>query len=72
MDKFELAERLYKVGYNHKDVRSIWAYAWDEQHIGQSGKRKKPWQLKALEEISVNINEIEFDDSDTSHSFRTL
>jgi len=72
MDKFELAERLYKVGYTHKDVRSIWAYAWDEQHIGQSGKRKKPWQLKALEEISVNINEIKFDDSDTSHSFRTL
>jgi len=72
MDKFKLADKLYEVGYTHKDVRSIWAYVWDEQHVGQSGKRKKPWQLKALEEISVKIKEIEFDDSDTSHAFRVL
>ncbi|WP_041672656.1 hypothetical protein [Sulfurovum sp. NBC37-1] len=72
MNKFELADKLYKVGYEHKDVKSIWAYAWDEQHIGQSGKKRKPWQLKALEEVSVKIEDIEFDSNDTSHLFRVL
>ena len=64
MDKFELAEKLYKVGYEHKDVRAIWVYAWNEQHIGQAGKKKKPWELKALEEVSVCIDEIEFEETD--------
>ena len=64
MNKFELAEKLYKIGYEHKDVKAIWAYSWNEQHVGQAKKKKKPWELKALEEVSVNANDIEFAKSD--------
>ncbi len=64
MDKFELAKKLYDKGYEHRKVRSIWAYAWNEQHIGRSGKKRKSWQLKALEEVCVSVEEIEFSEAD--------
>ena len=70
MDKFELAKKLYEVGYEHKDVRAIWAYTWNEQNVGQSGKKRKPWELKALEEISVNFDEIEFNEDDNGDTQR--
>jgi len=67
MDKFELAIKLYDQGYEHREVRAIWAYAWNEQNVGVSGKKRKPWQLKALENIAVTIEEIEFTETDGVH-----
>jgi len=64
MDKFELAKKLYEEGYEHREVRAIWAYAWNEQNVGRAGKKRKPWQQKALEKVSVTIEEIEFLDTD--------
>jgi len=65
MDKLELAKLLYDEGYEHREVRAIWAYAWNEQNVGVSGKKRKPWQLEALEKISVAVEEIEFLESDS-------
>ena len=65
MDKFQLAKILYLEGYEHREVRAIWAYAWNEKNIGATGKRKKPWQLKALEKVSVSVEEIEFEPTDS-------
>ncbi len=60
MDKWQLAKLLYEEGYDHQQVRSVWAYAWNEQHVGLSAKKRKPWQLKALEKIKIEIEDIEF------------
>ena len=64
MDKWKLAEKLYKAGYCHDEVKRIWAYVWNEQHVGSSIKKKKKWECEALEEISASIDEIEFTDYD--------
>jgi hypothetical protein len=64
MDKFELAKKLYEIGYSHDQVRSIWAYAWNEQHVGISGRKRIPWQQEALDLVSVKIEDIEFYDND--------
>jgi len=72
MDKFELAKKLYAEGYEHREVRSIWAYAWNEQNVGSAVKKRKSWQLKALEKVGVTIEEIRFeptDDGDLSSYF---
>ena len=72
MTKFELAEKLYKAGYEHREVRAIWAYAWNEQNVGKSVKKRKPWQEKALDEVSVEIESIDFkpeDDGDLNSYF---
>mgnify|MGYP007087016285 CR=1 FL=1 len=63
MTKSQLAEKLYGAGYEHREVRAVWAYAWNEQHVGRVRKRK-PWELKALEEVGVSVEGIVFKDED--------
>ena len=60
MDKWELAKKLREAGYGHEQVRRVWAYSWNEQHVGRSGKKRKPWELKALDELSISAKDIEF------------
>lgn len=67
MNKWILAKKLYEAGYSHKEVRLIWSYAFNEQNVG-TVKKRKPWQLKALEQISVAPSEIEFDDNDNGET----
>jgi len=64
MNKFELAKMLYAEGYEHREVRSIWAYAWNEQNVGRAGKKRRPWQSKALDKVGVNAAEIQFEPTD--------
>lgn len=64
MDKWDLAKKLYAAGYEHREVRSVWAYAWNEQHVGRSQNKRKPWQQIALERVDVSADEIEFDVTD--------
>ena len=63
MDIHELAKILYDAGYEHRQVRSIWGYAWSEQSMPRSGRKRVPWEKKALDEIGVDIGEIEFYDN---------
>jgi hypothetical protein len=65
MDKWKLAELLYAKGYEHREVRSIWAYVYGEQHVARVGKRK-PWQQKALDDAGVDALEIVFEVSDSA------
>ena len=61
MTKWELAHKLYAVGYTHEQVRSIWTYVHNEQVLPQSGKRKHPrWQAKALIEVQATVQEVIF------------
>lgn len=63
MDKFLLARKLYGIGYTHQQVRSIWNYAYQEQALPESGKRKKKrWQAVALEELQVSPLEVDLSD----------
>ncbi len=64
MNKFELAEKLYAEGYEHREVRSIWVYAWNEQNVGSAKSKRRPWQLKALEQVGVSAEEIQFESTD--------
>ncbi len=63
MDKFVLARKLYDIGYTHQQVRSIWDYAYQEQTLPESGKRKKKrWQVVALEELRVSPLKVDLSD----------
>ena len=60
MDHWALARKLYAAGYSHQEVRSIWAYAWNEQQLPRSGRKRQSWEASALEEVEVRLDEIEF------------
>jgi len=62
MDMWILAKKLYSLGYTHRQIRRVWAYAWNEQHIGQSGRKRKAWEGLALEQAGVLPTEVEFPD----------
>lgn len=71
MDKWQIAKLLYAAGYEHREVRAIWAYVWNEQNIGRSGKKRIPWQRKALDSIGITPEEVQFtaDDSGELSSY---
>jgi hypothetical protein len=60
VDMWEVAKKLYAAGYSHPEVRRIWAYAWNEQHVGRAGNKRPPWEALALEEVEVRPDEVEF------------
>lgn len=60
MDLWQLAEQLYAAGYSHEQVRRLRAYAWNEQHIGRSGRKRKPWEAVALEEVDTRPDDVVF------------
>ncbi|MCC2671666.1 MAG: hypothetical protein K0Q72_4137 [Armatimonadetes bacterium] len=60
MDHWELARKLYAAGFSHQEVRSVWAYAWNEQRLPRTGRKRTPWEAQALEEIEVRLDDIEF------------
>lgn len=57
----EVARRLIAAGYSAREIHSVWSYAWNEQHIPISGKKRKPKAALILEEIGISPLEIEFD-----------
>jgi hypothetical protein len=69
MDKWELSKKLREAGYEQEQVRRVWAYSWNEQHVGRSGKKRIPWELKALNELSISAKDIEFGTGDNSGEF---
>jgi hypothetical protein len=60
MDMFEAAKKLYLVGYSHEEVRCVWAYAYNEQHLPDAKRKRRKWEAVALDEAQISPFDIDF------------